>query len=295
MSSPEMQRFSRLIRDNLSRVPLTVAERRQRMEEQQARLRCRESFREFDFSIADRAARWIETTNSRSDRVVLYLHGGAYVMGSLDTHRELMVRISRACAARVLGLDYRLAPEFPFPAALHDALAAYHWLLAQGLAPAQLMLAGDSAGGGLVLATLLALRDAGASLPAGAIVLSPWTDLTASGASITARAAAEPLLEIEMLRECAAFYRGSNDPKHPGISPHFGNFHGLPPLLIQVGDAEILLDDSTRLASAATAAGVVVELDIWEEAFHVFQMFPQLPESTAALAAIGRFFQQHAG
>jgi len=295
MSSPEMRKFSRLIRDNLPRVPLTVAERRQRLEEQQARLRIRENFREYDAGFSGCAARWLETDNARSDRVVLYLHGGAYVMGSLDTHRELMVRIAGACAARVLGLDYRLAPEFPFPAALHDALAAYRWLLAQGVAPERLMLAGDSAGGGLALATLLALRDAGVPLPAGAMLLSPWTDLTGGGASISSRAAAEPMLGIEMLLECAAFYRGSTDAKEPLVSPHFGDFHGLPPLLIQVGDAEILLDDSKRLAGAALAAGVTVELGIWEEAFHVFQMFPQLPETAEALAALGRFFEKHTG
>jgi acetyl esterase/lipase len=293
MPSFEMKKFSRLIRENQPQQPQTVAERRQRMEEQQARLRLPEDLREHNFSSAGCAARWIETTETRSDRVVLYLHGGAYMMGSINTHRELMARIARACACRVLALDYRLAPEHPFPAALDDALAAYYWLLTQGVSPAQLMLAGDSAGGGLVLSTLLALRDANAPLPAGAILLSPWTDLTASGASIVSRAAAEPMLEIDMLRETAAYYCGVNDAKEPLISPHFGDFRGLPPLLIQVGDAEILRDDSTRVAAAATVAGVAVEISVWEEAFHVFQMFPQLPETTAALTAIGLFFRKH--
>lgn len=292
MPSFEMQKFSRLIRENQPQEPQTVAERRQRMEEQQARLRLPEDLREQHFSINGCAARWIETAAVRSDRVVLYLHGGAYTMGSVNTHRELMARIARAAACRVLAIDYRLAPEHPFPAALDDAIAAYHWLLEQGIAPTQLMIAGDSAGGGLALATLLALRDA-APLPAGGILLSPWTDLTASGASIVARAAAEPMLDIAMLREAAMHYSVGNDVSHPLISPHFGDFRGLPPLLIQVGDAEILLDDSSRLAAAATAAGVTVELDICEEAFHVYHLFPQLPESTAALAAIGKFFQKY--
>jgi monoterpene epsilon-lactone hydrolase len=293
MPSFEMQKFSRLIRENQPQGPQTVAERRQRMEEQQARLRLPEDLREQHFSINGCAARWIETADVRSDRVVLYLHGGAYMMGSVNTHRELMARIARAGACRVLAIDYRLAPEHPFPAALDDALAAYHWLLAQDMPPTQLMIAGDSAGGGLALSTLLALRDANAPLPAGAILLSPWTDLTASGASIMSRAVAEPMLDIAMLREAAMHYSVGNDAKHPLISPHFGDFRALPPLLIQVGDAEILLDDSSRLAAAATAAGVNVEFDICEDAFHVYHMFPQLPESTTALAAIGNFFQKY--
>ena len=290
-----MHRFSQLIRENQSRTPLTVAERRQQMEHRQARLRPGNEYREHNFNLGGRAARWIETPNARDGHVVLYLHGGAYIMGSIDTHRELMIRVSQTCAARVLAIDYRLAPEHPFPAALEDAQAAYRWLLAQDLPASRLMLAGDSAGGGLALATLLALRDAGTALPAGAILLSPWTDLSLSGTSITSRAAVEPMLALDVLRDSAAGYRGGNDARHPLISPHFGEFHGLPPLLIQVGDAEILLDDSRRLASAAKSAGVAVEFDIWPEAFHVFQMFPQLPETTSALSAIGRFFKHHAG
>jgi acetyl esterase/lipase len=293
MSSFEMQKFSRLIRENRPLKPLTIAEHRQQMEERQARLRLPEDLREQSVEIGNCAARWIEVAGARSDYVVLYLHGGAYMMGSINTHRELMTRISRAGACRVLALEYRLAPEHPFPAALNDAVAAYRWLLDQGIASTRIMIAGDSAGGGLTLATLLALRDNSSPLPAGAMLLSPWTDLTASGASVTSRAAAEPMLDMIMLRESAEYYCADKDARGPLISPLFGDFHGLPPLLIQVGDAEILLDDSSRVAAAARAAGIPVEFNVWEEGFHVFQMFPQIPESTEALTAIGNFFQKY--
>jgi len=290
--SAAMRKFADLLRARPP-APASVTGRRRQMEQAQARLSLPADVRSRDFSLAGRRARWFETPASRGDHVVLYLHGGAYMMGSLATHGELMARIARACRCRVLGIDYRLAPEFPAPAALDDALAAYRWLLAQGVAPARLMLGGDSAGGGLALATLMALRDGGEPLPAGALLLSPWTDLSGSGASMTARAEADPMLDAAFLREAAALYCAGTDPRAPGVSPHFGDFCGLPPLLIQAGDAEILLDDSTRAAAAARSAGARVELAVWSGAFHVFQSFPQLPESTEALAMIGEFFARN--
>ena len=215
---------------------------------------------------------------------MLYLHGGGYVLGSLDTHAELMGRIAASCRAPVLGVDYRLAPENPFPAAVDDAVASYERLIEQGIKPEAIVLAGDSAGGGLALACMLALKAAGKPLPAGAMLLSPWSDLTATGESINTRAEVDPMISPELLQPMADTYVGKDDAANPLISPLFGDLAGLPPLLIQVGDFEVLLDDSTRLATAAEAAGVSVELEIFDGGFHVFQNQPQLPESAQALS-----------
>ena len=214
------------------------------------------------------------------------------MLGSLDTHAELMARLAAACRAPVLGLDYRLAPEHPHPAAVEDAVASYRRLLDQGIGPEAIVLGGDSAGGGLVLACLLALRDAGSPLPAGAILFSPWTDLTASGASTQSRAELDPMVAAELLNPMAHHYAGDQALNDPLVSPLFGDLTGLPPLLIQVGDHEILLDDSTRLAERATSAGVDVTFECYPGAFHVFQSMPQLPESAEALATVASFFDR---
>ncbi len=234
----------------------------------------------------------IGAPEARNDRGVLYLHGGGYVLGSLNTHAELMARFAASCRAPVLGVDYRLAPEHPFPAAVDDAVAAYDRLVEQGIKPESIVLAGDSAGGGLALACMLALKAAGKPMPAGAVLLSPWSDLTATGDSINTRADVDPMISPALLQPMADTYVGTANPGDPLISPLFGDLTGLPPLLIQVGDFEILLDDSTRLAKAAEAAGVEVELEIFPGGFHVFQNQPQLPESAQALTSIGKFFDR---
>jgi monoterpene epsilon-lactone hydrolase len=241
------------------------------------------------------AAAWVEAPDAAADRVVLYLHGGGYVIGSIATHRGLAGRLSRAAAARVLLIDYRLAPEHPFPAAVDDATAAYRWLLAQGLKPARLVIAGDSAGGGLTIATLVALREAGVPLPAAAVCQSPWVDLEGLGDSVTTKAVADPLVQKDMLLQLAAWYLAGANPRTPLAAPLYADLHNLPPLLIQVGTAEILLDDATRLANKATAAGVNVTLEPWEDMIHVWQLFaPMLPEGQQAIERIGAFMQQHA-
>jgi acetyl esterase/lipase len=225
---------------------------------------------------------------------MLYLHGGGYVVGSIATHRGLAGRLSQAAAARVLLVDYRLAPEHPFPAAVDDAASAYRWLLAQGIESARLVIAGDSAGGGLTIATLVALRDAGVPLPAAAVCLSPWVDLEGSGDSVTTKAAADPLVQKDMLLQLGAWYLAGADPRTPLAAPLYADLRRLPPLLIQVGTAEILLDDATRLAEKATAAGVKVTLESWEDMIHVWQLFaPMLPEGQQAIERIGVFVQQH--
>jgi len=242
-------------------------------------------------------AEWIVAPGAAADRVILYLHGGGYVMGSINTHRAMVARISRVSQARALALDYRLAPEHPFPAAVDDATAAYRWLLAQGYKPNRIVIAGDSAGGGLVLAALVALRDANVPLPACAVPISPWTDMEGTGASMKTNAARDPMVPTggnSGLFSMAKAYVGSEDPKNPLASPLYADYRGLPPLLIQVGDTETLLDDSTRVAERAKAAGVKVELEVWDEMIHVWHVFAKLlPEGQQAIERIGRYVLDH--
>lgn len=239
-------------------------------------------------------AEWIAAPNA--DRaVVLYLHGGGYVIGSVNSHRELCAQISRAAAARVLLLDYRLAPEHAFPAALDDALTAYRFLLDEGIAPSEIAIAGDSAGGGLTLALLMALRDAGMALPACAVTLSAWTDLAATGESLKTRADEDPFVSGAMIEAMAGTYLAGADSRHPHCSPLYGSFKGLPPLLMQVGTAETLLDDTLRVAEKARAEGVDVTVETYEDLFHVFQQLGgDLPERLQAIERIGAFIRTYA-
>lgn len=234
------------------------------------------------------AAEWVVAPNADLD-VMLYLHGGAYALGSISTYREFVARLARAARMRGLAINYRLAPEHPFPAAVEDAITAYDWLLAEGVEPSRIVVTGDSAGGGLALAVQVALRDAGKPLPAGAVCISPWTDLTLSGASIQSKAAVDPVLDADSLERYAMLYAGERDRSSPLISPLFADLSGLPPLLIQVGTDEILLDDATRCAERARQAGVEVSLEVWDEMFHVFQLVPFLPETQKAVEYIVRF------
>jgi len=235
-------------------------------------------------------AEWIAAPGAEKDRVILYLHGGGYVVGSINTHRAMVSRIARASNARALAIDYRLAPEHPFPAAVEDTIAAYKWLLAQGYKPGRIVIAGDSAGGGLTIAGLLAIRDAKLPMPAGAVPISPWTDLEGTGESVRTRATRDVMVTQDNLASSAKQYYGTHDPKDPLVSPVHANFRGLPPMLIQVGDAEILLDDATRVAKSAKAAGVEVELEVWDEMPHVWHVFAKLlPEGQQAIDKIGKF------
>lgn len=240
-------------------------------------------------------AEWLEAPEIDAGRVVLYFHGGAYTQGSLLSHRSLCGRLSRACRARVLAVDYRLAPEHPHPAAVEDATTAYRWSLAQGREPHQIVVAGDSAGGGLTTATLLALRDDGAPLPAGAVLLSPWVDLTMSGDSIESRAEQDPICSPASLQESATWYVGDGDPAAPLVSPLFADLSGLPPVLILVGTAEVLLDDATRLADAARQAGVDVTLEVQDDLIHVYPMLAGIPEADQAVDRIGRWVRERTG
>ncbi len=237
-------------------------------------------------------AEWAIAPGARDDRALVYVHGGGYTMGSLATHRALCARLSRLARMRVLNVAYRLAPEHPHPAAVEDAVAALRWVYAQGFAPSRVAIGGDSAGGGLTLATLLSLRDANLPLPAAGVCISPWTDLSASGESIRSKASVDPMVTEGPLRAMAAAYLGGKDARTPLASPLFANLRGLPPLLVQVGDAEMLLDDSTRLASRARDAGVDVTLEVWEEMFHVWHAFAEiLPEATRACERIAAWLE----
>jgi acetyl esterase/lipase len=217
-------------------------------------------------------ASWCIPPRAVDGQVLLYLHGGGYVIGNSRAYRPMGSEFASRLRTRVLIPDYRLAPENPFPAALDDALKVYRWLLDQKIAANAIALAGDSCGGGLTVATLAAIRDAGLPMPAGAAVISPWADLEVNSDSLVSKAKEDLLIDAEGLRQMAAAYLGSASPRNPSASPIYANFSGLPPLLIQVGSAEILLDDATRLAARAGAAGVKVRLDIWPEMFHVWHV-----------------------
>ena len=238
-------------------------------------------------------AEWIRPPGAAADRAILYLHGGGYVIGSINTHRDLVSRVARAAGAPGLSVEYRLAPEHPHPAAVEDSTAAYRWLLAQGVPAERVVVAGDSAGGGLTVATLLALRDAGDPLPAAAVCLSPWVDLEVLGESMTTKADTDPMIQREGLLEMARAYLGEASPQTPLAAPLHADLERLPPLLIQVGTAEMLLDDSTRLAEKARAAGIDVTLEPWEDMIHVFQFFPAMPEAQQAIERIGEFVRKH--
>jgi monoterpene epsilon-lactone hydrolase len=239
-------------------------------------------------------ADWLEPDNAVTGRAILYLHGGAYVICSPSTHRGLAGNIAENSQSRLLLTDYRLAPENPFPAALEDALAGYRWLLDQGFSPENIAIGGDSAGGGLSLATAFSLRDNKDKLPGALFLLSPWTDLTFSGESIRTRADRDPILRLSDDDWLVKVYANGHPLVHPYISPLFGDMHDLPPTFIQVGTEEILYDDSLRLEQKARAAGVDVTLEAWPGMWHVFQGFvPYVPESHKAILNIGEFIRAH--
>ena len=237
-------------------------------------------------------AELVSSGETSSGRAVLYLHGGGYVIGSPATHREMARRLCAAADADVLVIDYRLAPENPFPAAVEDAVSAYRWLMGQGCEPADIAIAGDSAGGGLTVATLVSLRDQGVPLPSCGVCLSPWVDMEGIGDSMTSRAALDPMVQREGLVAMAETYLGGAAPRTPLAAPLYADLSGLPSLLIQVGTSETLYDDSTRLADRAEAAGVEACFESWEEMIHVWHLFaPMLDEGQRAIERIGEYIR----
>lgn len=237
---------------------------------------------------------WIVPSGLETKRIVLYLHGGGYNAGSITSHLPLTSNIAMAAKARVLAIDYRLAPEHLFPAAVEDALAAYQWLLKESTQAKQIVVAGDSAGGGLTLSLLLTLREKGLPQPAAAVCLSPWTDLTCSGESWAANAKVDFMLKKGSTFNAAKLYLGDADLRSPLASPLYADPAGLPPLLIQVGSEEVLLSDSILFAEKARLAGVDVTLENWKGMQHVWQYAASmLPEARQAVARIGEFVIQH--
>jgi epsilon-lactone hydrolase len=289
-----------VVRAHLAKLPpsesLTTAERRAQYERAEKVFPTPPDVKVERVSAPVAPGEWLRPPGAEPGRVVLYLHGGGYVIGSPRSHRHLAAAIAAAAGARALLLDYRLAPEHPFPAALEDATAAYRWLLEQGVAPGGIVIAGDSAGGGLTVATLLALREAKVPLPAAGVCISPWVDLTCGGASYRTKAASDPIVKQAAVAEMARAYLGAATPATtPLASPLFADLRGLPPLLIHVGSEEVLLDDAIQLAERAKAAGVDATLEVYERMIHVWHWFlPMLDEAPAAVEAIGRFARRHA-
>jgi len=302
MASPELQLVVELCRFSRRRRRPTIVELGRLAE---LRARCdeiadgHELSRDVSYQAVEAggvSAEWLRAPKARDDRVVLYLHGGCYATGSVETHRDLMTRLSIAASMRVLGLNYRLAPLHPFPAAIEDTAAAYRWLLETGIEPVHIAIAGDSAGAGLVLAAAVTIRDAGLPLPGAVVCLSPWVDLAMTGDSMRNKAAEDPIVSREMLEGWGKLYLGDSDPCAPLASPLYADLRRLPPLLIQVGSAEVLLDDSLRLAGRASAVGVTTTLEVWPEMIHVWHSFAAiLPEARQAIDRIGEFIRLHLG
>lgn len=237
---------------------------------------------------------WLVPPDAARDKAILYFHGGGFRIGSVASHRDLIARIADASGCRVLAIDYRLAPEHRFPAALDDALTAYRYLRDQGLRAADIAFVGDSAGGNLVLAAMLAARERGWPLPAAGVLMSPWTDLAATGASYESRAEADPIHQRAMILALAKNYLGKDgDPRDPFASPLYADLAGLPPLLVQAGDRETVRDDAVGLAACAKAVGVEVELQVWDGMIHVFQLFPEIPQAREAIASLAKFLRSH--
>ncbi len=290
--TPRKNFFSRILGRFFKEENLTLAERRARLERFSSMLPIPRGTK-FEGVNADGVpAEWISMGEVRQGRIVLYFHGSGFTMGSVQTHRALTANVSNAAEARVLSVDYRLAPEHPFPAAVEDGVAAYRWLLKNGFSPEGIAVAGDSAGGALAVATMLILKDSGEKLPAACVCMSPVFDCALTGESLETRASVDPMLQRGDLAFMFKNYLGSADPKTPTASPLYGDLAGLPPMLIQAGNDEVLLDDSRRFAERARQMGVSIELDVWDEMTHVWQMSAGfVPEAQQAIEKIGSFLK----
>lgn len=290
MLSVEAQRVRERLFSLFSPVEPPLPERRRGWEEAEAALPLPDGISTGPVIAGGVPSLWVEMPGAWAGKVFLFLHGGGYNAGSARLYRRIAALLGRATQLKLLVPDYRLAPEHPFPEAVDDAMAAYDWLRGQGYAPQDIVVGGDSAGGGLTLSLLLALREAGKPLPLAAIALSPWTDLTCSSASYEAYRDKDCCIWPENLREAGLIYAGRTDPRDPIASPLFAELRGLPPLLIHVGGDEVMLDDSRVFAERARAAGVAVTYKAWPGLWHVFHgTHPTVPEAEAALGEIGAF------
>lgn len=274
--------------------PTTWAERRARMDEVCAIDPAGADIGLEPTTIGTIPAEWSLAPGSDAGRVLLFLHGGGYCSGSIRSHRTMATGVGRAAGIRTLAIAYRLAPDNPFPAGLEDALAAYRFLRANGYAARDIAIGGDSAGGGMTLAVMLSLREAGEDLPACAWLASPWTDLEMTGESIVTKAAVDPLIQGDYLRGLAEAYLAGGDPRNPLVSPLLADLAGLPPVLVQVGSSETLLDDAVRIARALGAADVAVALEIWPEMIHAWPLWAaRLDDGALAATAAGTFLRRH--
>jgi monoterpene epsilon-lactone hydrolase len=270
----------------------SLEQQRSRMEQAQHLFKVHPNVQVTQLRAGQVPAEWSIPAGAPADRCLLYIHGGSWDMGSPHTHRALVSYLAYESSVPALSIDYRLAPEHPYPAGLDDCLSAYQWLLESGFSASQIIVAGDSAGGNLTLALLLLLRDRRVALPAAAVALSPATDLTGSSASFLTRRQLDPVLINLEGTTIVRDYVCDHDPQEPYISPLFGDLHGLPPILIHVGDHEVLLDDALRFAERARLAGVDIQVVVWPEMFHVFQFFvPWMPEARQAVGQISEFIK----
>jgi monoterpene epsilon-lactone hydrolase len=270
-----------------------IPELRARWEKIAARSRMAPGVRVKYVDIAGIECEWLVPSGCKEAPVLLYLHGGAYVSGSAKTHRSMVSYLVKRAGMRALVPNYRLAPEHPFPAGLEDCVAVYRELVASGVSPADIAIGGDSAGGGMTMAVLLRLRDAGDVLPRAAVLLSPWLDLRGTGESTKTRARQDPMFKVEDMPNAARHYAPPEEQANPLVSPVYADVHGLPPILIQVGDHEILLSDSTRIAEKISAAGGQVTLQVWPHMWHVFQYFiGRMPEAKKSLVDVANYLRR---
>ena len=296
MPSKEYEVILEVLNSRQDTSGLSFEERRSNFEMEASQLPVAENVSCEPLSIDNIPAEWIVPAKASRRGVLLYLHGGGYCVGSIDTHRGMVSHIASESGTKALLIDYRLAPEHPFPAAVEDSTTAYKWLLSQGTASDDIIIAGDSAGGGLAVSTLISLKEKEIPLPAAAVLLSPWVDLAMTGDSITSKADIDPLVTKESLFEMAEAYLGETDGLVPLASPVYAALKGLPPMLIHVGTSEVLHDDAARLADLAVKSGVEVSLNVAEGMCHVWHYFTvMLPESIAAIKEIAVFMREHLG
>ena len=293
MSKQEMDAVIQLLNANQADGDPSVEEQRAGMEALAGSFPLPEGAQQRAETIAGVPCEWQSVDGAKDDAVLLYFHGGGYVIGSVNTHRGLVSGFSGASGITGLSVDYRLAPEHPFPAAVEDAVAVYHALLEQGRDPAKIAIGGDSAGGGLSLALLLAARERGLPQPACAALLSPWSDLRIVAKAYESRKESDPMVRKDGISAMAAHYLGETDPSNPLASPVLADLSGLAPMIIHVGDREVLLDDSVDLAARAQEAGVDVTLKVWPDMIHVFQAFyPMVEEARQSIAEMGSFIAE---
>jgi monoterpene epsilon-lactone hydrolase len=296
MASPEFNAYQERMAANPPPPPATLPETRARIDAAMSQIPLADGASAAEVDAGGVHAILCTRAEGDTDPTFIYFHGGGYRLGSALAYRAYGTHLATVCKAKVLLVDYRLAPEDPFPAAVDDALAVYEWVLGQGVPAAQIVLGGDSAGGGLTAALLIAAQDRTLPLPAGAVLLSPWVDLTNTAHSYQRNGETDKMFSLTSATDASALYVGEHDRKDPLVSPLFGSWSGMPPLLIQVGSIETLLDDAAELASVAAAAGVDVEHHVFAEMPHVWQInYPAFPEAVDAVTQIGAFVSRVTG